>query len=456
MSEETLAPAKPDRRTGRSPRLLMLSAVTAALGGLLFGFDTAVISGVTRAITVVYGLSPLRLGLTVSSALAGTVLGAMFAGVPADRWGRKRTLFALAMLYLFSAIGCAFAWNWSALVIFRIVGGFGIGASSVLGPMYIAEIAPAKKRGRLVGLFQFNVCTGILLAYFSNYVVGAVTRSPLEWRWKLGVSAIPAFLFGVLVTTIPESPRWLVNRRRETSARNVLNQIGEQDCDELLGQMIGARESGAGRTHSPLWSKAHAFPIFLAISLGMFNQLSGINAILYYIDDIFAQAGFDKLSSGLQAIAVGATNLLFTILAMSVIDRLGRRTLLLIGAAGTAVCLAGVSVIFTYGIHRNLLLWLLMAFIALFSFSQGAVIWVYLSEIFPNNIRAKGASLGSLTHWLMNALISGLYPVVAARSGGKPFAFFASMMALQFVVVFYFYPETKAVALEEVHTRISD
>jgi MFS transporter, SP family, arabinose:H+ symporter len=442
-------------RSNGSNRLLILSAITAAMGGLLFGFDTAVISGVTRAVTALYDLSPLRLGLTVSSALVGTVLGAMFASAPADRWGRKRTLFVLAFLYLVSALGCAFAWNWPVLVIFRIVGGVGIGGSSVVGPMYIAEISPAEKRGRLVGLFQFNICTGILLAYCSNYLIGVIVSGQLEWRWKLGVSAIPALLFGILVVSIPESPRWLVSKERESEALNVLDRIGERNSQEVLSQMIKTKKLDACQSHSRLWSKAHAFPIFLAISLGIFNQLSGINAILYYIDDIFVQAGFDKVSSNLQAIAVGATNLLFTVAAMSVIDKLGRKTLLLIGAVGTAICLAGVSVIFTYGTHKNFLVWLLMAFIALFSFSQGAVIWVYLNEIFPNNVRAGGASLGSLTHWLMNALISGVYPMLAARSGGKPFAFFAAMMVLQFVVVLYFYPETKAVTLEEVQSKIA-
>jgi len=436
--------------------MLILSASTAAMGGLLFGFDTAVISGVTRLIADAYHLSPFRLGLTVSSALVGTVFGAMFAGPPADRWGRKRTLFSLAALYLLSALGCAFAWNWPALVFFRIVGGFGIGGSSVVGPMYIAEIAPALKRGRLVGLFQFNICTGILLAYASNYVIGIAMSGPLEWRWKLGIAAIPALLFGGFITAIPESPRWLLSQRRETDALTTLRLMGEESCDEVLNQMLDAREADKRGSRSRLWTKAHAFPIFLAISLGMFNQLSGINAILSYINDIFAQAGFDKVSSSLQAIAVGATNLVFTVVAMSVIDKLGRRMLLLAGAVGTAMCLAGVASIFTYGVHRDLLVWLLVAFIGFFSFSQGAVIWVYLSEIFPNNIRASGASLGSLTHWLMNAFISGLYPVVAARYGGKPFGFFAGMMVVQFIVVLYFYPETKGMALEQVQLKISN
>ena len=435
--------------------LLTISAIVAAMGGLLFGFDTAVISGVTHSLMLTYSLSPGTLGLTVSSALVGTILGATFAGFPADRWGRKWTLMGLATLYLISALGCAFAWNWYALVVFRVIGGLGIGGSSVLGPMYIAEISPPKWRGRLVGLFQFNICTGILLAYLSNYLLGLAALGSFEWRWKLGVSALPALAFGLLVLTIPESPRWLVRQNREMEARNVLRVIMGAECDILLSQMILARDAEEEASDDRLFSMAHRLPIFLAVSIGAFNQLSGVNAILYYINDIFAQAGFDTVSSNLQAVAVGATNFLFTLLAMSMIDRLGRRRLLIIGAVGTAACLGGVASIFFTGVHQNLLVWLLIAFIGFFSFSQGAVIWVYLSEVFPTSVRAKGASLGSLTHWLLNALVSGFYPIVAAKSGGKPFAFFACMMLLQFIVVSFYYPETKGLSLEEMQARIA-
>jgi sugar porter (SP) family MFS transporter len=444
-----------DAAMSRARIFLALSALVAAMGGLLFGFDTAVISGVTHSLTLVYGLSPSMLGLTVSSALVGTILGAAFVGRPADKWGRKRTLLVLAALYLISALGCAFAWNWFALVAFRVIGGIGIGGSSVAGPMYIAEIAPPKWRGRLVSLFQFNICGGILLAYLSNYLLSLASLGPLEWRWKLGVSAIPAFIFGVFTLTIPESPRWLVERKREAEAGKVLQQIAGSESESLLQQMVLARNSEEVTSHHRLFSKAHRFPIFLAISISMFNQLTGVNAILYYINDIFAQAGFDKVTSNLQAVAVGATNFLFTILAMSVIDKLGRKRMLIIGAAGTSVCLAGVAEIFFTGLHHNLLVWLLIAFIGFFSFSQGAVIWVYLSEVFPTDVRAKGASLGSFTHWTMNALVSGIYPVVAAHSGGKPFALFSIMMVIQLIVVSLFYPETKCVSLEEMQAKIS-
>jgi len=433
---------------------LAKSALVAALGGLLFGFDTAVIAGATGALTTVYSLSPTMLGVTVSAALWGTILGAMFGGIPGDRWGRRPSLQITAVLYLLSALGCAFAPNWETLLVARFLGGLGIGASSVLGPMYIAEIAPASKRGRLVGIFQFNIVFGILLAYFSNYVIGTMGFGAAEWRWKLGVAAIPAAIFCALLFGIPESPRWLARRGRMAEAEDVLRQTGDPDYREDLAKIAATVDEGHGTRNEPLFRAKYKFPIFLAISIGMFNQLSGISAILYYLNDIFEKAGFTKVSSDLQAVAVGATNLLFTIIAMSVIDRLGRKKLLLIGSVGTAAALAGVAAIFLTGTHQELLVWCLVMFIAFFAFSQGAVIWVYLSEVFPNRVRAKGQSLGSFTHWIMNAAISGVFPVLAAKSGGIPFLFFAAMMVLQFVVVLTTYPETKGYSLEEMQKKL--
>jgi SP family arabinose:H+ symporter-like MFS transporter len=432
---------------------LVKSTVVAALGGLLFGFDTAVIAGTTHALTDTFHLSPAALGMTVAAALWGTILGAMFAGIPGDQYGRRDSLRIMAVLYLVSALGCAFAWNWWALVFFRIVGGLGIGGSSVLGPMYIAEVAPAKWRGRLVGLFQFNVVFGILLAYLSNYIVGTFQFGSAEWRWKLGIPGILATLFLVMLFGIPRSPRWLVKKGKINEARDVLRITGEENYEQELQEIIASidAEHTAGDT---LFSRKYRLPIFLAVSIGMFNQLSGINAILYYLNDIFAYAGFNKVSSDLQAVAIGATNLLFTMLAMSLIDRIGRKTLLLIGSVGTGACLAGVAKIFFSGRHQSLLVWLLVGYIAFFAFSQGAVIWVYLSEVFPNRVRAKGQSLGSFSHWFMNALISGIFPLLAVRSGGYPFLFFALMMVVQFVVVLFFYPETKAVSLESMQKKL--
>ena len=433
---------------------LIRSTAVAALGGLLFGFDTAVIAGATHELVDAYRLSPAALGLTVASALWGTILGALLAGIPGDRYGRRDSLRVMAVLYVVSALGCAFAWDWYSLVLFRLVGGLGIGGSSVLGPMYIAEVAPARWRGRLVGFFQFNVVAGILLAYLSNYLLGLAALGAGEWRWKLGVSAVPAILFFVMLFGIPRSPRWLVKKRRVEEAREVLEQIGETNIESELQDIVASIDVEHGHADEPLFSRKYAVPIFLAISIGMFNQLSGINAILYYLNDIFAKAGFSKVSGDLQAVAIGATNLLFTVLAMSLIDKIGRKTLLLVGSVGTAIALAGVSYIFSTARHEDWLVWLLVGYIAFFAFSQGAVIWVYISEVFPNRVRAKGQSLGSSTHWVMNALISGFFPVLAASSGAAPFVFFSAMMVLQFVVVLLFYPETKGVSLEEMQKKL--
>jgi sugar porter (SP) family MFS transporter len=432
---------------------LLKSSVVAALGGLLFGFDTAVIAGTTRALTETFHLSPAALGMTVSAALWGTILGSMLAGIPGDKLGRRDSLRILAVLYLISSLGCALAWSLPALIFFRFIGGLGIGGSSVLGPMYIAEVAPAKWRGRLVGMFQFNIVFGILLAYLSNYLVGEMQLGAAEWRWKLGIPALPALFFLLMLFGIPRSPRWLVSKQRINEAREVLRMTGEENYEQELQDIVASIDA-EHVTRDPLFSWKYGLPIFLAVSIGMFNQLSGINAILYYLNDIFTFAGFSKVSSDLQAVAIGGTNLLFTVLAMSVIDRIGRKTLLLVGSVGTAFCLAGVAGVFFTGRHQNLLVWLLIGFIAFFAFSQGAVIWVYLSEVFPNRVRAKGQSLGSFSHWFMNALISGVFPMLAAKSGGYPFLFFSVMMVAQFLVVLFVYPETKGISLEDMQKKL--
>ena len=438
---------------------LVRSTVVAALGGLLFGFDTAVIAGTTAGLTATYELSPARLGMTVAIALVGTILGSSLAGVPGDRYGRRDSLRGMAILYLISAVGCAFAWNWYALVFFRFIGGLGIGGSSVLGPMYIAEIAPASWRGRLVGVFQFNIVTGILLAYFSNYVIGRIFAQSgalmgEDWRWMLGVSGIPALLFFAMLFTIPRSPRWLMTKGREAEARQVLEFIGERNIDAEMEDIRQSIHLDQGSAAERLFRHKYRFPIFLAVSIAMFNQLSGINAILYYLNDIFARAGFSKVSGDLQAVLIGFTNLVFTVFAMSIIDRVGRKTLLLSGAVGMTICLSGVATIFLTNSHENYLVWLLVGYIASFAFSQGAVIWVFISEVFPTRVRAKGQSLGTFTHWAMNALISWTFPVLATRSRGAPFVFFAAMMLLQFIVVAIAYPETKGVTLENMEKRL--
>lgn len=428
--------------------------MVGALGGLLFGFDTAVIAGTTHSLTAVYSLSPSDLGLTVAMALVGTIVGAMSAGVPGQKWGGRETLRLLAVFYVLSAIGCAFAWNWYALLAARFLGGLGIGGSSVLGPVYIAELAPARMRGRLVGLFQINIVIGILLAYFSNYCIARMGFGAAEWRWQFGVAAIPAVLFLVMLFGIPPSSRWLVTQNRVEEARSVLQLMGAESPDAELKEIVDSIHLERLRTAEPLFAWKYRLPIFLAITIGMFNQLSGINAILYYLNDIFAAAGFSRVSGDLQAVAVGGMNLAATLLAMSVIDKLGRKTLLLIGSVGTSVCLAGVAWVFFTQSHRSLLLWLLVAYIAFFAISQGAVIWVYISEIFPNRVRAKGQALGSSSHWIMNALIAYTFPQLAKSSGAYPFVLFAAMMALQFFVVLFVYPETKGVTLEQMQHRL--
>jgi sugar porter (SP) family MFS transporter len=441
-------------RKGKLNASLIKSTVVAALGGLLFGFDTAVIAGATKALTDLFHLSPASLGLTVAVALWGTIFGAMLAGIPGDKYGRRDSLRGLAVLFFASAVGCALSWNWLSLVIFRFVAGLAIGGSSVLGPMYIAEIAPAKWRGRLVGFFQFNVVFGILLAYFSNYVIGTMSLGASEWRWKLGISAAPAAVFFLMLFYIPRSPRWLAKKGRTDEARMVLNEIGEDNPEEELRQIVESIDAEHAGAKQSLFSQKYRFPVLLAIMVGMFNQLAGINSILYYLNDIFARAGFNKVSGDRQAVVIGATNLVFTMLAMSVIDKVGRKTMLLIGSVGTAVCLAFVSVIFNTGKHENLLIGPLIGYIAFFAFSQGAVIWVYISEIFPNAVRAKGQSLGSFTHWVMTAVLSWIFPFLSARSAAVPFAFFSGMMVLQFFVVLFIFPETKGVTLEEMQHKL--
>ena len=433
---------------------LVKSIIVGALGGLLFGFDTAVIAGTTHQLTQVFALSARQLGFTVSIALWGTVIGSMLSGIVGDRFGGRESLRVLAAFYVVSALGCAFAWSWPALLFFRFIGGLGIGGSSVLGPVYIAEIAPAKWRGRLVGSFQINIVIGILVAYLSNYLLGLAGLGINEWRWQLGVAAIPAILFLVMLFGIPRSARWLVTKNRVPEAHTVLERLGSADPAGELQEIIDSIHVNGVPHSEPLFQWKYRLPIFLAVTVAAFNQLAGINAILYYLNDIFGMAGFSKLSGDIQAVAVGAMNLCATLLGMSLIDKIGRKTLLLIGAFGMTFCLAGVAAVFFTHQHQGLLVWLLVAYIAFFAISSGAVIWVYISEVFPNRVRSKGQSLGSSTHWVMNALISGIFPVLAVRSGAYPFVFFSAMMALQFFVVLFFFPETKGITLEEMQHKL--
>ena len=434
---------------------LVKSIIVGALGGLLFGFDTAVIAGTTHQLTQVFNLSAGQLGFTVSIALWGTVIGAMFSGILGDKLGGRESLRILAAFYVISALGCAFAWSWPALLVFRFIGGLGIGGSSVLGPVYIAEIAPARWRGLLVGSFQINIVIGILVAYLSNYLLGLVDFGMNEWRWQLGVAALPALLFFIMLFGIPRSARWLVTKNRIPEAREVLDSLGSPDGASELDDIIASVHVDGVAHSEPLFQKKYLKPIYLAVTVAAFNQLAGINAILYYLNDIFGMAGFSKVSGDLQAVAVGAMNLLATFLAMTVIDRVGRKTLLLIGGVGMVFCLSGVATVFFTQQHQAMLVWLLVAYIGFFAISQGAVIWVYISEVFPNRVRSKGQSLGSSTHWVMNAIIAFIFPVIAQRFGGAyPFVFFAAMMGLMFFVVLFTFPETKGVTLEQMQHKL--
>ena len=439
----------------RALSLLIKSAFTGALGGLLFGFDTAVIAGATHPLTQQYGLSSNQLGFTVSIALWGTVIGAMTSGALGQKIGSRAALRWLAGLYVLSAVGCAFALNWPMLLAFRLVGGLAIGGSSVLGPVYIAELAPAKWRGRLVGLFQINVVVGILLAYLSNAIIAHFVHDLSIWRWELGVTAAPALLFVVMLLTVPHSSRWLVSQNRIDEAMLILSRMGSPDSKAEVDAISLSLQEEGGSTRTSLFSARYKFPIFLAITIGAFNQLTGINAILYYLNDIFTSAGFSSVSANTQAVAIGVANLLATMFGVSIIDKFGRKKLLLIGAAGDTLCLAGVAIVFGTNSHKALLLPLLIAFIIFFAISQGSVIWVYLSEVFPTNVRAKGQSLGSSSHWVMNAVIAQVFPMLALHTKAIPFGVFAALTAVQFFVVMFIYPETKGYTLESMQHHLA-
>jgi sugar porter (SP) family MFS transporter len=433
----------------------MKATLTGALGGLLFGFDTVVISGAIDALVKLYNLSPQGKGWTVAIALIGTVIGSFGAGVTGQKLGGRETLRITAVLYVVSAIGSALAWNWPSLMAFRFIGGLGIGASSVLGPVYIAELAPAKWRGRLVGAFQFNVVFGILVAYTSNYLIRLLHLGAAEWRWQVGIAALPAFVFLVLLFGIPRSPRWSASKDRNDEALAVLKLMGEPDPEAELADIRSALAEEHTSAHEPVFRWKYRYPLFLAITIGAFNQLAGINAILYYLPSIFASAGFSQISGDQQAIAIGFTNLIFTMVGMSVIDKLGRKTLLLIGAMGTASCLGAVSWLFRSHSHPGALVWLFVTYIAFFALSQGAVIWVYIGEVFPNHVRSKGQGVGNASHWIMNTLIALEFPVLVVSLGrSAPFTFFAVMTAIQFLVVLFVYPETKGQTLEELQRRL--
>ncbi|WP_336514762.1 sugar porter family MFS transporter [Pollutibacter soli] len=427
-------------------------ALIAALGGFLFGFETAVISGAEQTIQKLWELSASQLGLTVASSLFGTVLGSILAGTPAQKYGRKPVLFFIAFLYLFSAIGCASSQGLLMFVFFRFIGGVAVGASSVVGPMYISEIAPAKLRGRLAASFQLNIVLGIFVAYVSNYLLAGGGEE--SWRWMLGIMVVPAVLFTILIRFIPESPRWLILNGKTEEAIPILKRIGEMDVNKEIAEI----QSSISDHKESLFQKKYRKPLLYAIILAMFNQLSGINAIIYYAKRIFAMAGFDDSSAYLQSIYIGTANLVFTLIAMAVIDRFGRKKLLLIGSAGMVIFLTLTALAFRdTSVANPNVVWYLIGFIGFFGFSQGAVIWVFISEIFPNSVRSQGGSAGSFTHWIMAAIISYAFPVIVNMSpqgGFYSFVFYSVMMALQFLFVWKFLPETKGKSLEKIQEEL--
>lgn len=440
---------------------LLRCSLIAALGGLLFGFDTAVISGTTEHLKEVFDLGGFWLGFTVSSALIGTIMGAMFASIPADWLGRRTTLVWIAFLYFVSAVGSALAWDWPSFLFFRWLGGLGVGASSVVAPMYIAEISPPQFRGRLVAITQFNIVFGILAAYMSNYGVALADLGQDEWRVMFGIEALPAAVFFALMFLNPRSPRWLVARGRSAEAAAVLEKVGAADVRKELREIEESLAAMGARAVESVFQRKYRRPVLLAVAISTFNQLSGINALMYYAPHIFRMAGAETDASLAQAVVVGCTNLVFTMTAMLVIDKIGRRKIMVVGSIGYIVSLAATAAAFyTYGTDftpfgGTVVLTSLMVFIASHAFGQGSVIWVYLSEIFPNAVRAQGQALGSFTHWVFAALISWTFPMIAEVSGGHTFAFYSSMMVLQLVWVLKVMPETKGVPLEELQKRMT-
>ena len=435
-------------------RSLLLSAIVASLAGFLFGFDTIVISGADRPIQELWQMSDLFHGTFIMSmALWGTVVGALFGGIPCDKFGRKNTLFAIGVLYLLSALGSALAPDPYIFSISRFIGGLGVGASSVAAPIYISEITPAKDRGRLVASYQFNIVLGILIAYVSNYLIGFYFDE-VAWRWMLGIEALPAAIYVFLVMGVPESPRWLMLKKNdEATAKKLLKELNPTANIKQL--MADIKASSKKVTDATFFSKKYRFPIILAFLVAFFNQWSGINFVLYYAPRIFEQAGIAATEVLGASIPLGIVNLLFTMLGMYLIDRVGRKQLMYYGSFGYILSLSGVSWAFFSGAEGGMVVAFVCFFIAAHAVGQGAVIWVFISEIFPNKVRDSGMSLGAGTHWIFAAIITLITPTVLSTfSGGSIFAFFAFMMLLQLLFVWKVMPETKNKTLEELEQEL--
>ena len=451
--------------SAKASSLVIRSAIVAAVGGLIFGFDTAVISGANAALKVQFNLDDGGLGATVAIATVGTIVGALIGGRSADYFGRRKLLFFIGILYILGALGTALAPSHLVLMIFRFVGGLGVGLSSVCAPIYTAEIAPAKVRGRLVGLVQFNIVLGILVAYLSNYIVAQIVHDPqIAWRWMLGVMVVPSVLFLVFLVAVPETPRWLMAKGHEEKAiaisRRLCNTVEESDeqIQEIRDQLAFA---GSQATLSQFFTRRYFKVIALAFFIAMFNQLSGINAILYYAPEVMKQAGADDNAALLMSVGVGLMNLIATMAALTVIDRIGRRSLMIVGSIGYLVSMGFLTaVMFMFQGHFNstsstLVLIGLLVFIAAHAFGQGSVIWVFISEIFPTRVRGLGQSLGSLTHWVFAAITTYAFPpIIGAWGGGWAFSIFLVCMFGQLVWVLTKMPETKGIPLEEMEDKL--
>jgi MFS transporter, SP family, arabinose:H+ symporter len=430
-------------------------SLTSALAGFLFGFDTVVISGAEQRIQELWQLTPGVHGFAIASALYGTVLGSILGGIPTDRFGRKATLFGIGVLYIVSALGSALASDVNLFIIARFIGGLGIGISTVVAPLYISEIAPAKHRGLLAGMFQFNIVFGIVVAYLSNALLTGI--GPDAWRWMLGVAALPSLVYAGLCLGLPESPRWLLGRKRDRAAGEAVLRLIEPAATEpqIAAMATAIMDASTSRAQAgPFWTRALRVPIMLAILIAVFNQMSGINAILYFAPRIFELTGLGVHAAMLQSVGIGITNLLFTFAGLWLIDRLGRRTLLYLGSFGYIASLGLVTWAFFTG-HVSIVPVCIFAFIAAHAIGQGTVIWVYISEIFPNRHRAEGQALGSSTHWIFAALLTTFFPkMVSAFAPGYVFLFFCAMMVLQLAWVKTMVVETKGVALEDVQRRL--
>ncbi len=445
-------------RTGqtRAGATLLTSAIVAALGSFLFGFDTAVISGTTEALRQVYSLSESLLGFTVSSALIGTLFGALLVGRPSDWWGRRPVLTVLAVLFLVSAVGCALAWNWHALLLFRWIGGVAVGGASVVSPVYITEIAPARRRGLLVAVSQLNIVVGILAAYFSNYFIAYLLgpEHSTVWRWMFAAEAAPAILFLVTSVLIPESPRWLVKAANRSEAEQVLIRFGHENPRREVEEIEQSLEAELSGVHQRLFQRKYLKPLLLVAMVGAFNQLDGINAVIYYTTDIFRMAGADRAGALMQSVIIGLTNLVMTVLAMVLIDRVGRKFLLLVGSVTFVISHLLAAWVFHTHAQGWIVIAAMMGIVGSHAYSQGAVVWVYINELLPNAVRASGSAAACFLIWTLCIGVSWTFPILAAISGASAFAFFAVMMLLQFALVLKYLPETKGASLEELQKRL--